>query len=735
MTTPDGGYVMGAGPQRVDALADVWYDLDAVDTDCSTCPEEIWHRGHFEAGCIRDAVPFWKEHVLPGSGADARTRKRISSWLEYGVTAQEFFRSYTGVWRRRERFHATAEPPKGHREPNHIAPGRDMEFAVRQVDELIALRCLVKVEQQPHLVMPLGVAENPGSGKLRLIYDAQFLNLWCQADKPNYEGLRKFIRGVARGDQMWSADHKSGYHHVPIHPGSQGYFGVEWKGAFYVWTVLPFGWNSACFVYATITTTLAAFARGRGKHVTVYLDDFAWAVPKSLPPMARKREVVLSANLQYLAGFVLSMEKSLFDPTWLLPLLGFLVNSAEERYEVPEAKWQKILLLLNEVLAAEVTQGRVLEKLLGKLQALAIAVPCISMFLWEARDALALAKARGGAAAGVALPDLAKHDLQDLAVGMAGWSRLAKWRSERHMRLDTDACKVTREDVPSGWGAALYMGDTSMTASGVWTIEEAESLTIYELEAIAVVRAIVKLAAHIRDCILDLYTDNEGVRYTILRGKSLARCATLRTVSRELLQWQLENNFVVRVHRVSTTENVVADTLSRGGLTTPTTRANFRLAEATFAGLVSWVRAGGNEFTVDACATSQNHQLPRFIADPYGPTDGSLATDALMYTYPPQGGKREFVYCYPPWQLVYGLWRHFRLQRVAGVMLVPLDPGQPWYGTVIAGAAEVRTLVHKGTDGHILQRDAAGSWIPASPPTHHILAVRFDHGEQGESNE
>ena len=53
---------------------------------------------------------------------------------------------------------------------------------------------------------------------------------------------------LERDDYMFSSDLKSGYHHVDVAEAHQRFLGIEWGGAYYVFTVLPFGLSTACYV-------------------------------------------------------------------------------------------------------------------------------------------------------------------------------------------------------------------------------------------------------------------------------------------------------------------------------------------------------------------------------------------------------------------------------------------------------------------------------------------------------
>ena len=61
-------------------------------------------------------------------------------------------------------------------------------------------------------------------------------------------------------------DHKNGYFHVRLHMymDSRKYFGVFWKGVYYVLTVLPFGWKSSPAIYHSITEAVNTYVRSLG---------------------------------------------------------------------------------------------------------------------------------------------------------------------------------------------------------------------------------------------------------------------------------------------------------------------------------------------------------------------------------------------------------------------------------------------------------------------------------------
>ena len=72
---------------------------------------------------------------------------------------------------------------------------------------------------------------------------------------------------------LFKLDHKNGYFHVPLHKNSRKYFGVFWRGVYYVLTVLPFGWKSSLLIYHSITEAANMYIRSFGIPMLGWIDD------------------------------------------------------------------------------------------------------------------------------------------------------------------------------------------------------------------------------------------------------------------------------------------------------------------------------------------------------------------------------------------------------------------------------------------------------------------------------
>jgi len=281
--------------------------------------------------------------------------------------------------------------------------------------------------------------------------------------------------------------------------------------------------------------------------------------------------------------------------------------------------------------------------------------------------------------------------------------------------MDTDASST-------GWGAILYRLADSSVAAGTFSTKDMP-LRIHIKEMMAVRSGLDALGQDVRDCFLDIYTDNTVVEATLVRGSG--RVPELQAFAEELLRFQLQRNVIIKVHRVTTGDNVAADELSRGTygvISRKYDKNDHRLSPQHFRLLQSWYSL---PFSIDACASAGNAQVYRYIARELEHHPGCVAVNVLAYPFPRVGGVREFVYCNPPWPIISAVWRHFRLSRVRGVMIVPDYPQEQWYALLKRDAVSVRTLASVG-DVDVFRQPSTSYLFSVGPVRWNVLAVQFD---------
>ena len=134
--------------------------------------------------------------------------------------------------------------------------------------------------KSPTCVIPSVVSNS--TGKLRLVLNLRYLNQFLHVSCFKYEGLRVAALMFEKNDYLIKFDLKSDYHHIDVHVEHQKYLGFQWEIGttinYYVFTVLPFGLSTACYLFTKAMRPLVRLWSGRGLKAIVYLDDGIVAV-------------------------------------------------------------------------------------------------------------------------------------------------------------------------------------------------------------------------------------------------------------------------------------------------------------------------------------------------------------------------------------------------------------------------------------------------------------------------
>ena len=150
------------------------------------------------------------------------------------------------------------------------------KFVKESIADLLATGCVEVVSKPPHVCSPLFhvcsplfVVEN-SAGKKRLVLNLRHVNKFLCKQKFKYEDLRIIVMMLfKRGDYLFSFDLKSGYHHVDIAKHHWKYLGFNWEGINYVFTILPFGLSTACYMLTKVIRPLVRYWRARGLRILV----------------------------------------------------------------------------------------------------------------------------------------------------------------------------------------------------------------------------------------------------------------------------------------------------------------------------------------------------------------------------------------------------------------------------------------------------------------------------------
>ena len=260
---------------------------------------------------------------------------------------------------------------------NHKSTSLHAEFVQQSVADFLAGNCIKEVPGEPFICSSLSVVESSG-GKKRLVINLRHLNRFLWKQKFKYEDLQVAMLLFERGDYLFSFDLKSGYHHVDIAPPHCKYLGFAWEGHFYVFTVLPFGLSSACYMFTKLLRPLVRYWRAKGLRILVCLDDGLCAVAGRQKALEAS-ELVRTTLAR--AGFVVHLIKSIWEPIRRLPWLGFVVDLELGQIDVPQAKLTALQHMLDHACWVAQIPARYLASIIGKIISMGLAIGPVSRFM------------------------------------------------------------------------------------------------------------------------------------------------------------------------------------------------------------------------------------------------------------------------------------------------------------------------------------------------------------------
>ena len=143
---------------------------------------------------------------------------------------------------------------------------------------------------------------------------------------------------------------------IPILKNSLVFF---WKGYYFSFCTLPFGWEASAYLYHYLGLVVASAARSLGVPVSQYIDDrhvgqLFRSGPSFSQPSTQLAEAAAFILLFFLisAGYFINLAKSSAWPSTFIRFLGFILDSVLQAFLIPEDKKGKFKALREELLGS-----------------------------------------------------------------------------------------------------------------------------------------------------------------------------------------------------------------------------------------------------------------------------------------------------------------------------------------------------------------------------------------------
>lgn len=491
-------------------------------------------------------------------------------------------------------------------------------------------------------------------GRTRPVINLKTINPYVRAIPFKMEGL-KTVQDLLRKDWwMVKVDLADAFHHIPLHPRHQQYFRFRWKGTFYQWQVMPFGYRDAPRIFTKMMAVVAKEARKMGLRLVVYIDDILIMAP-TREAAIRDRDSLMLLLRRF--GFTLNIPKSVLTPSQLMEFLGIMIDSRTMTFSLPTRKVEKILELTRTMARRAAANKHTdlidLQRLIGTLQSVTPCVLPTRLHTNSLIEHLRLAECHPRLR--VTLGPSAMADLSWWQHNLMAYNGRPIVPRPPDRSLDTDASG-------KGWGA-IHINRNGLRQECQGFFTSVMHSNTRELTAISLgVQSLAK-ALDWKDCSVRVRTDNQcSMSYINRMG---GREPHLSRITEQVHNACLARRIYLTAEYLPGLKNGEADKLSRiesNWAESHLARPLYRLVDRTW-----------GPHSMDAFASATNHQCPRYVS--LRLDHNTMYTDFLSHPVNP----KENVWAFPPFAMIGRVMRKVEEEGLTLTLLIPIWPAQPWW--------------------------------------------------------
>ena len=526
------------------------------------------------------------------------------------------------------------------------------DFVDSAISELLIKHCIIEVDTIPLCCNPLTVAK---VNKLRLVLDLRHPNQFISLTPFKYEDLKHIAQVLHSGQHYLSFDFESGYHHIDIFPLHQQYLGFSWTHLnctkYYVFTVLPFGLSSACYIFTKVVRPLVYYWRAQGILSFVYIDDGLIISPTRLSAL-RNLDIVKETISR--SGFVLSKTKCVWTPITNIHYLGFFIDSTTSKFYIGEAKLAKLLSSINYLMvqftAGQLISVRKLASIAGQVIAMSPALGPIARLM--TRSCYHAIESRVSWTSLINLPSSVTAELEFWIQNIKLLNGFPfKFRLVPTIQISSDASAT-------GYGGFVH-GKSDMRLHGIWSVSEKLNSSTWR-ELTAVLRILIECQSYLINQKIKWFTDNANVPSIIKCGSTTSN---LHEIALSIYKLCRLNNIVIVPEWLPRNENRLADKISKF-----VDFDDWSIDDHSFAIIdTCW-----GPHSIDRFASPQNRKLQAFNARFW--CKGVSGVDAFCQDW----SVHNNYFC-PPVSLISQVIRLMEYSKAVGTLVVPKWPSSHFW--------------------------------------------------------
>lgn len=515
------------------------------------------------------------------------------------------------------------------------------------IQDLLLNGAISKCEACEHQFLSNIFLRPKPNGKTRLILNLKNLNKYIETQHFKLEDLRTAVKLVNKDCLMATLDLKDAYFLVKIHPESRKYLRFSWNGQLYEFNVLPFGLNTAPFIFTKILKPVVKMLRSCGHLSTIYLDDLL-LLGNSYSNCINNIEVTIS--LLTALGFKINQEKSKLSPSTSVKFLGYIIDSHSMKITLPKEKRMLIKAELQKFTKLKSCKIRKFARLVGLLISACPAVEYGILYTKNFERCKYL--------------NLQGHDDYErimqipssLLPDIRWWLNVIDHPYHR-IKDDQYTREIYSDASTTGWGAVCG----TESAAGQWSQHEAQQHINY-LELIAAFIALKIFAKDLSSCQVLLRIDSSTAISYINRMGGV-QFPHLTQVAKDIWQWCESRKIFVFAAYVESSKNIADEDSRRVH-----PDIEWELADSAFQALTDKFGMP----TIDLFASRINRKCEKYISWRRDPDAYSINAFTINWHH-------HFFYAFPPFSIILKVLRKIQTDGARGILVVPHWPTQPWY--------------------------------------------------------
>ncbi len=298
-------------------------------------------------------------------------------------------------------------------------------------------------------------------GTHRLILNLKKLNTNVTYHHFKMDTLYLILKLAKKNCWMASVDLKDAYYSCPVAKQHQKFLKIFWNNQYYKFVCFPNGLACCPRKFTKLMKPVFATLRKKGHISASYIDDTYLQGDTKEECQININETV---SLIHSLGLVAHPEKSVFQPTQILVILGFEINSIEMRVKLTVEKATRLVNACQMLLQAPTHSIRSVAQVIGYIVASfpGVMFGPLHYRITEKEKSLALKQYNGDYEANMTLTQDAQRELQWWVDNTHTAYNVIN-RTPPEIVLFTDASKI-------GWGGVI---EGQARAGDNWTPAEA----------------------------------------------------------------------------------------------------------------------------------------------------------------------------------------------------------------------------------------------------------------------